>query len=327
MKDKILEFKGKKEGFIDRPIGDRESYDYVVNLYMNQGSCVKSGDFYIGKVQRKDGKVFSVGDKVSLNHYLPFVRGKNLTIKEFIQFTETFMATFNETEPGFMSMIGNLSHISIPENTGVVERKSYHLMRLLAQVMSDFKAGRPHMFSVETETEPACICTMPDTCNMMSVGGEEKPVLEIGSVTNYGKVEDIYEADQEIVGTKIKPGDTMISFENSNKLYRLQEIKDIEVYKKLFTTDDGEDIYRRDQSIFWVSTDDFKGYAGVASALANSGIKVKRFSKKENLMDYLAKNKPVLSFKDVSDWYAGNNASFPNLLSIAKSKLKEVRND
>ena len=109
-----------------------------------------------------------------------------------------------------------------------------------------------------------------------------------------------------------------------NSFYNLEDIK--KVKQKLFTTEDGVDIFEGDTiyeifPTFTIYETKWYNYYGKNGKPLKNKI---YFSTKEKAEEYILMNKPVLSLKDVANIYPGINKSHPDKPSSQSERLKNL---
>lgn len=94
----------------------------------------------------------------------------------------------------------------------------------------------------------------------------------------------------------------------------------IEEQKPLFITDDGVEVFDRDEYISIGS--DFSKISMLAyNCDAPYSSDVTRFKHESNADDYIWRNKPLFSYEDFIKWANDINASFAELSQLAKERI------
>lgn len=130
--------------------------------------------------------------------------------------------------------------------------------------------------------------------------------FQIGDLTNYGEIK------------RFETGDRMWVHLTNGSAALLSFINKVKKPVKLFTTEDGKDVFDGDR-YWWVGSDfvimESKGYANVTYNFSKSQ---KLFSTEKAAQDYVIDNKPCLSldeFYDISQW------PWDRVKELVKSKL------
>lgn len=101
-----------------------------------------------------------------------------------------------------------------------------------------------------------------------------------------------------------------------NSFYHLKDI--VKLKQKLFTTEDGVDIFEGDISFGVNSSFKLSEVKHINKLYVYSG--VKEFSTKEAAEEYMLMNKPCLSINDLKAW---GDLAIPGLKKLAKEKINE----
>lgn len=123
-----------------------------------------------------------------------------------------------------------------------------------------------------------------------------------------------------IIEFENKFNDIYITAKGGNNRCRLNDL--IKCKKKLFTTEDGVDIFEGDKTC-WINDWTVTNFADWRRSNNNKEL---HFSTREAAEEYILINKPCLSLKDVSNYYKYllnfSNGNSKGLRELVKSKLK-----
>lgn len=268
-------------------------------------SILITDHYYIFSVRREsDGEVFTVGD-----HY-------NLGIIKLIKFKNNAVRFYNGD--------GSSSGLKVTVKSKLKEWEITAIRNKGEENQNEWYKTPEGLWTVD-ESEAVSWETIPNFCEIYSVK-RLSDNIEFAIGDNFtDKCENnlIKKCICKIKSIEFIKSDNTIQLSVDDE-YACDLLDAVKV-EKLFTTEDGVDIY--DGGIYWINDGYYKSISRIATKIGPKlTLADKAHSTKEAAEEYILMNKPCLSYKEVENIFETNNESYweqrRKLRELVKNKIK-----